>query len=386
MKEKLLKFLPYALVALVSSALTLCCVFLTLDDADSKLEELENLILEKFIGEADQAAMEDAAAEAMVDSLEDRWSYYMSAETYEAYQEQMANSYVGIGVTIQLREDEQGLDVIAVTKGGAAEAAGLLAGDVIIAVDGQSIAGMSANAVRNLIRGETGSQVSISVRRGEETVNFEVTRAQIKTPVATAVLLEGNIGLVTIENFDSRCAEETIAAVKGVLAQGAEKLIFDVRNNPGGYQKELVKVLDYLLPEGLIFRSEYYNGKVSEDYSDAACVDVPMAVLINGNSYSAAEFFAAALSEYEKAVLVGQATSGKGYFQSAFELSDGSAVNLSIGKYYTPKGANLAGVGLTPDATVEVSDEIAAKIYASTLAPLEDPQILAAIAALADAK
>ena len=386
MKEKLLKFLPYALVALVSSALTLCCVFLTLDDADSKLEELENLILEKFIGEADQAAMEDAAAEAMVDSLEDRWSYYMSAETYEAYQEQMANSYVGIGVTIQLREDEQGLDVIAVTKGGAAEAAGLLAGDVIIAVDGQSIAGMSANAVRNLIRGETGSQVSISVRRGEETVNFEVTRAQIKTPVATAVLLEGNIGLVTIENFDSRCAEETIAAVKGVLAQGAEKLIFDVRNNPGGYQKELVKVLDYLLPEGLIFRSEYYNGKVSEDYSDAACVDVPMAVLINGNSYSAAEFFAAALSEYEKAVLVGQATSGKGYFQSAFELSDGSAVNLSIGKYYTPKGANLAGVGLTPDATVEVSDEIAAKIYASTLVPLEDPQILAAIAALADAK
>ena len=386
MKQKLLKLLPYAMVAAISAALTLLCALPVAPNNDSKLEELENLILEKFIGEADLNAMEDAAAEAMVSSLGDRWSYYMSAETYQVYREQMANSYVGIGVTIQQREDAQGLDVIAVTKGGSAEAAGIAVGDIIVAVDGQSISGVSTSEVRTLIRGQEGTQVVISVLRDGKNLDFTVVRAQIETPVATAMLLEGNIGLVTIENFDSRCAEETLAALKELLAQGAEKLIFDVRNNPGGYQKELVKVLDYLLPEGLLFRSEYYNGKVSEDYSDAACVDVPMAVLINGNSYSAAEFFAAALSEYDKAVLVGQATSGKGYFQSAFELSDGSAVNLSIGKYYTPKGANLAGVGLTPDVAVEVSDEIAAQIYAGTLVPMEDPQILAAIAALEKTK
>ena len=195
-------------------------------------------------------------------------------------------------------------------------------------------------------------------------------------------MLENNIGLVTIVNFDSRCADETIAAMESLLDQGAQKLIFDVRYNPGGYKDELVKVLDYLCPEGLLFRSEYYNGKIEDDMSDAGCLNVPMAVLVNGSSYSAAEFFAAALRDYDKAVIVGEQTCGKGYFQSTFRLKDGSAVGLSIGKYYTPGGVSLADVGVTPDVTVEVDAETAAKIYSGMLDPMEDPQILAAIDAL----
>lgn len=379
MKKKAVKLLSYLLVALVSSVVTVLCILPMAQNGYSKLEQLEDLIQEKFIGEADPKAMEDAAAEAMVDALGDRWSYYMSAENYEAYKERMSNSYVGIGVTIQKREDCQGLDAVKVTAGGSAEKAGILAGDVIVSVDGTSIIGMETGDVQTLIRGEEGSQVAISVLRDGQTLTFTVIRAKIETPVATATMLENGIGLVTIENFDSRCADETIAAIESLVEQGAGMLIFDVRNNPGGYQKELVEVLDYLLPEGLLFRSEYYTGEISEDYSDADCLDLPMAVLVNGNSYSAAEFFAAALSEYDKAVVIGEPTCGKGYFQSSFELQDGSAVGLSIGKYYTPKGVNLAGVGITPDEIVEVDEEITAKIYAGTLDPMEDPQVLAAM-------
>lgn len=382
MKNKVLLILSYVLVALLAVATTLFFTIGSVPKEYSKLEQLEDLILDKFIGETDKTAMEDAAAEAMVDSLGDRWSYYISAEDYASYQEQMNNAYVGIGITITVREDGAGLDVMEVTAGGPAEEAGILAGDIVTAVDGESIAGEDANGVRNRIRGEEGTQVQITVRRGTQELTLSVTRKQIQTPVATAQMLEGGIGLVTIVNFDARCASETIAAIETLLEQGAEKLIFDVRYNPGGYRHELVEVLDYLVPEGLIFRSEYYNGTVEDDNSDAKELNVPMAVLVNGDSYSAAEFFAAALRDYDKAVIVGQQTCGKGYFQSAFPLSDGSAVGLSIGKYYTPAGVSLAGVGVTPDVPVEVDEETAAAIYYGTLDPMEDPQILAAIEAL----
>ena len=193
-------------------------------------------------------------------------------------------------------------------------------------------------------------------------------------------MLEGKIGLVQIVNFDSRCAAETIAVIESLVDQGAEKLIFDVRNNPGGYKSELVKTLDYLLPEGLLFRSEYYDGTRLDDNSDEKCLDMPMAVLVNGDSYSAAEFFAAALRDYDWATVVGNQTCGKGYFQNTFELLDGSAIALSVGKYYTPGGVSLAEVGgLTPDRIVEVDEKTDAAIYAGTLDPMEDPQILAAI-------
>ena len=195
-------------------------------------------------------------------------------------------------------------------------------------------------------------------------------------------MLEDNIGLVTIENFDLRCAEESIAAIEALLAQGAESLIFDVRNNPGGYKTEMVELLDYLLPEGVLFRAEDYRGVEEVDESDADCLEIPMAVVVTLNSYSAAEFFAAALSEYEAAVVVGEKTFGKGYFQNTFPLPDGSAVNLSIGKYCTPKGVSLADVGLAPDVSAPVDEETAARIYYDLLDPMEDPQILAAINAL----
>lgn len=383
MNRKLMKILSYVLVALLSCALTLTCVVVLRSNDIDKLEQLEQLIDNKFIEDVDMQELENAAADAMVAAMGDRWSYYMTAEEYESYMEQMNNSYVGIGVTVQMQEDGSGILVVQVTPGGPAEAAGILAGDVIIAVEEKSTEGMELNDVKPLIRGEEGTTVGLTVRRGSQEFAVGVVRMQIDTPVATAELLEGNIGLVTIANFDARCCEEAVAAIQELLNQGAEKLIFDVRYNPGGYKAQVVELLDYLLPEGLLFRSEYYDGKVQDDYSDEACLEVPMAVLVNGSSYSAAEFFAAALSDYDWAVTVGTQTCGKGYFQNTFKLSDGSAACISVGKYFTPKGVSLAEVGgLTPDVVVEVEEETDAAIYAGTLDPMEDPQILAAIEAL----
>ena len=253
---------------------------------------------------------------------------------------------------------------------------------MLIAVEGEDVTQADSDQVRNLVRGEEGTFVSLTVLRGEEELTLSVERRQIETAVAVGRMLDDTTGLVTISNFDSRCADETIAAIEDLLAQGAQKLIFDVRNNPGGYSDELVKVLDYLLPEGDLFRTERYDGEEHVDRSDAEYLDVPMAVLVNGDSYSAAEFFAAALQEYDAAIVVGTQTCGKGYFQVTYQLEDGSAVALSIGKYFTPNGISLIDVGVTPDVEVEVDEDTALEIYYNRLDPQEDPQIQAARDAL----
>jgi carboxyl-terminal processing protease len=382
MKKIILRVLSYVLVALVAASTTFVCFLFTQKRDAGKLQELEAILDYYFIDEIDQAKIEDAAASAMVDALGDRWSYYMTADQYLSYQDVMANSYVGVGITVSAREDNAGIDVIDVIANGPAAEAGLLVGDVLVAVDGTDIIGKDINAVSTLIRGEENTKVKLTVERAGERKDFTVTRRKFETPVATYEMLDDQIGLITIENFDARCAQETIDAIKALREQGATALIFDVRNNPGGYKHELVDLLDYLLPEGPLFRTEDYRGKEAVDHSDADYLDMPMAVLVNLSSYSAAEFFAAALDEYDAAIVVGEKTFGKGYFQSTFQLSDGSAVNLSIGKYYTPNGNSLAGVGITPEVEVIVDEATAAAIAAGTMEPKDDPQIIAAINAL----
>ena len=382
MKKKILIVTSYLLVAVLASLATLGIEAWTDKEEYSKVQELEDLILTCFIGDTDQTALQDAAAEGMIDSLDDRWSYYMTAGEYAAHMEQANNAYVGIGITIVQEEGVEGFRIMVVNEGGPAWEAGLQVGDVIVGVEGQSTLEMTPTEARDLVRGEEGTQVVLTLLRNGEELTVPVTRKQVQTPVALYEMLEGNIGLITIVNFDNRCAEETIAAIETLLADGAEKLIFDVRHNPGGYAREMVAVLDYLLPEGDLFRTVDYRGKENVETSDEAHLEIPMAVLVNADSYSAAEFFAAALREYDAAVIVGEQTSGKGYFQYTYELSDGSGVGLSVGKYYTPNGVSLEKVGITPDVEVAVTEEQAAEIYYDTLEPGEDPQIQAAVEAL----
>ena len=379
--KKLLKFMSYILVAALASAATFAVVAFEPGDRYSKLDELKALVDQKFIGEIDWKVAEDYAAAGMIEGLGDRWSYYMSAENYQSYLEQMSNAYVGVGITVTEREDRY-LEILEVTKGGPAEGAGVEPGGVIIRVGEQDISELGIDGATGLIKGEAGTDVTLTIRYGDQEQDFTMTRAYFEVTVAWGRMLPDGIGLVTIENFDGRCADETLAAIEELLDQGAEALIFDVRNNPGGYKTELCRVLDYLLPEGPLFRSEYYDGTEQVDESDAEFLDIPMAVLVNAESISAAEFFAAALDEYDAATVVGEQTIGKGYFQQSYKLSDGSAVGLSVGRYTTPKGVSLTDVGITPDVVVEVEEELFWQIYYGNVDPEDDPQIQAAVEVL----
>lgn len=382
MKKKVLIVLSYVLVAALACGATLFFVSASTDY--NKLEDLENLILTSFAGDADKTKIEDAAADAMVNAMGDRWSYYIPAAELPSFLENSENAYVGIGVTVQATDDNSGLMVIAVQPGGPAEEAGVQVGDVIIQVDGESAQDRTVTEISAMIKGEEGTVVSITVLRSGEGITMTVARKRMETTVASSKLLNEHVGLVTIQNFDERCADETIAAIKALLNQGADMLLFDVRNNPGGYVDELTKILDYLLPEGNLIRTVGTDGSDETVTSDADCVKVPMAVLVNENTYSAAELFAVDLSEYGVARIFGQKTSGKGFFQQVFQFSDGSAAGISVGRYYTSQGNNLEGIGLTPDEEIKLDDESEALLYNGMLEPENDAQLQAALSYLMD--
>ena len=354
------------------------------DPVKAKMDEIGSYLEEYFIDDYDPEILAqkaaDGAAAAMVEATGDQWSYYISREDMEAYNEAFYNEYVGVGIVIQMVDS--GVEVISVTENSPAQTAGLLVGDIVTHVEGQSTVELGVEQTKEMVRGEVGTEVHFTVLRGTETLEMDLVRQPIVSPVAEGELLEGGIGLVTISNFDHHCAEQTLSCASDVIKQGAKALIFDVRFNGGGLKDEMLKVLDVLLPEGPVFRSMDYTGEEEIDYSDAACMEMPMAVLVNEDSYSAAEFFAAALQEYGVAVIVGGQTCGKGNFQYTFPLSDGSAVAISVGKYYTPEGKSLTDVGVTPDIPVDLSYEDYLSLYYGSLPREEDEQLQAAVSDL----
>ena len=317
----------------------------------SLLEGLK-LVEDKFVGEYDETAAVDAALEGLVSGLGDRWSYYLTQEEYEAQNQRRTNQYVGIGVTVTY-EREDGLLIQEVTAGGPAEAAGLRSGEVITAVDGASLAGDARFNGASLIQGEEGTTVSLEVLGiGGVSRTVEVTRASMDTDPVESKMLEGNVGYVRLLNFYDNSAARLEEAVAELQAQGAQSLIFDMRDNGGGYLSQLTDMLDALLPEGPIFITRDKADHEEITYSDEACVDLPMVVLVNADTYSAAEFFAAELQEWGVARIVGEPTSGKGYSQQTFALPHGGAIAISTGAYFTGSGTSLIGTGLTLDQEV----------------------------------
>lgn len=387
-KEKRGRFSLRALILSIAAAVLLTAgalfgaAWLILGPEGLSVAETMALINLQFVGPFERADVGDAAQKAMISALGDRWSYYLDAESYAFQQENRDNSYVGIGVTVS-QKDERGLLVVTVVGGGPAEQAGLVPGDLISAVDGQSIAGDARQKGSDLIRGEKGTYVQLELIGPDgATRSVKVMRDRVEEQPVSYKLLDNGAGLITIKNFFSRSAEEMKAAVEDLKGQGATKLVFDVRNNPGGYLDELTEMLDYLLPEGPIFRSRSKAGSETVTNSDADCVDLPMAVLVNADSYSAAEFFAAELREKISAPVVGTATCGKGYSQITYPLLDGGAIGISTRKYLTGDGVSLIGVGITPDPYVELSDEQAAALVQGALESRDDPQLQAALQAL----
>ena len=358
----------------------------TLYDAD-KLGRIEQMVDTYFIGETDRDQMTETLADAMIAGLGDEWSYYISAEEYASYLESVANAYVGIGVTISWEdENPKGFTIIDVTPDSPAYAAGLQIGDYMHKVNGEDVTELGMDETKMRVRGEEGTDVTLTILRGDEEFDVVVTRASIKTVNVTWELLDDDVAYIRIRNFEAHCAEDSLAAIKAAMQQGAKGIVFDLRFNPGGLKSELVTLLDALLPAGPLFRSLDYSGRETVDESDARCLELPMAVLVNVDSYSAAEFFAAAMQEYGAATIVGTQTYGKGYFQTTHELPDGSAIHISTGKYFTPNGVSLVGVGITPDRVLELSDEQYADLYYGRLAHEDDLQLQEAVQAVKSAE
>ena len=322
-----------------------------------KYLEIKNVIDEKYVGTVNEESVSAAAFDAMVSALGDQWSYYMSPSEYSAYKLYSANQYVGLGVQVDKDAETGGLKITGVNSGTPADNAGLEAGDIILAVAGTDITGMTVGDARSFISSNLGESVKLKIRdkdgnESELSVNCEL----IYTSPVTYRMLSGSIGYVQILNFDSGAADAAIKAIETLLGQGALGFVFDVRTNPGGLLSELTTLLDYLLPSGNIFISVDKAGNQTPTESDSVCLDMPMAVLVNADTYSAAEFFAAALQDYNWAEIVGERTTGKSRSQQTIELSDGSAVHLSTARYLTPAGIDLAEQGgLIPDQEVALT-------------------------------
>ena len=322
-----------------------------------KYLEIKNVIDEKYVGTVNEENVSAAAFDAMVSALGDQWSYYMSPSEYSAYKLYSANQYVGLGVQVDKDAETGGLKITGVNSGTPADNAGLEAGDIILAVAGTDITGMTVGDARSFISSNLGESVKLKIRdkdgnESELSVNCEL----IYTSPVTYRMLSGSIGYVQILNFDSGAADAAVKAIETLLGQGALGFVFDVRTNPGGLLSELTALLDYLLPSGNIFISVDKAGNQTPTESDSVCLDMPMAVLVNADSFSAAELFAAALQDYNWAEIVGERTTGKSRSQQTIELSDGSAVHLSTARYLTPAGIDLAEQGgLIPDQEVALT-------------------------------
>ena len=372
------------LTMLGSVLLTLAVIgtalWLTLGPDTLAMLQAWNIVNTRFVGEYDKGETVDAALNGMIQGLGDRWSYYLNAENLASQNQRRNNRYVGIGVTVDY-SDPRGLTVLTVKKEGPAWQGGLVPGEIITAVDGFSLAGEAQQEGTVRIQGEAGTTVKLTVlnEAGEER-QVELTRASIENDSVTSyTLLENGVGYVALANFYSGSGNQLIAAVDELVEQGAAALVFDMRNNGGGYVHELTQMLDHLLPEGPIFRSQTKNGKEEVTYSDADCVDLPMAILVNGNTYSAAEFFAAQLKETAGSVIVGEPTFGKGFSQQTLDLVNGGALNISTGKYFTGGGVSLIGTGLTLDAEVVLDEEQTRSLLLGILTPEEDPQLQKAL-------
>ncbi|MBQ8585551.1 MAG: PDZ domain-containing protein [Butyricicoccus sp.] len=346
-----------------------------------KLGQIRSLFEELYVGTYDEQTAIDTAAAGYVAGVGDRWSGYYSAEEYEAYVESFGGESSGIGAYVSYTP-ENGIRIIEVYEGSDCERVGLTHGDRILSADDATLAEDGYNAVMNAIAGEEGTSVKVGIERaatGEREV-VELTRKTVEQKMVTGKMLEDHVGFIRIYNFHQGSEKQFEKLMEELLDAGAEAFVFDVRNDPGGAVDSVNEMLDYLLPEGDLMGLSTKAGKEQQYTSDKKCVDLPMAVLVDAESISAAEFFAACLQEYEWATVVGEQTIGKGYSQRMYSLVDGSAVRISDKMYYLPSGRSLIGTGVLPDVEVGLPDEKEPDFY--FLSPAEDDQLSAALAAL----
>jgi len=349
---------------------------------EEKLKLIYDIYGENYIGQLDPEELETGVMLGLVYGTGDRYGEYMDPETYAEFTSEVAGDTEGIGIMITKSLDTGLIEIVDVIPDSPASEADLRVGDLICRVTGEEVAEVGYYAAIDMMLGKAGTTAEFTVYRDGEYIDFSIERRHVEQVNVNYRMYEDGItGIIRISSFDEVTAAQFKNAVADLQKQGAERLVFDLRNNSGGLLESVVEVLDYLLPEGVIIRING-NGIPEETISsDASAVDMPMAVIVNQSTASAAELFTAALRDYEKSVTVGTTTYGKGSMQTVIPLSDGSALRLTYRTYSPPKSDNYDGVGITPDVEVELDEALAGKtVYSITDA--EDNQLQAAIAAL----
>lgn len=324
---------------------------------EEKLNTLDSLLDSFYMEDVDEEAAADNIFKAYLDSYGDKYTVYYTPEEYQSILESTTGKFYGIGAVCQKNEDGTILITDAYDNA-PAYAAGIRDGDCVVKVDGQDITDMDLSSAVALIKGDIGTTVHLEILREGNTFEVDVTRAEIKAQTVTYSMLDNHIGYLYISQFDTVTTEQFKAAVEDLQAQGMVGLIIDIRNNPGGVLGTVVDMLEYILPDGMIVYTEDKNGKRTEyKGSDGHVLEIPVAVLVNGNSASASEIFAGAVQDYGTGKIIGTQTFGKGIVQTIKPLTDGSAVKFTIAKYYTPKGQDIHGNGVTPDIKVDLTQE-----------------------------
>lgn len=322
-------------------------------DEAKRYIEIKDVVEEQYIDEVSRQTLGDYAAAAMVSGLADNWSYYMSADEYKTYQLNSANEYSGIGMSI-MKQDDGSFQVVSVNADSPAGLAGLGAGDVITSVDGEDITSMSLDEARKLIRSKMNGKFTLGLGRKN---SIEVDCSGVYQSAVNYRLEKTEAGYVQILNFEAGSGEDAIAAVEDLLNQGAVALCIDLRGNPGGLDTECAKFLDYLLPNGTLFIETDKQGNEKVTTSDGMCIQLPMCVLVNAETFGEAEVCAAVLQEYQWATVLGEATTGKTRTQETIPLEDGSALRLSTGTYLTGNRTDISAKGgVVPDLILYNSD------------------------------
>ena len=346
-----------ALIVLSGTGIVSCGVRLSKDaSSEEKVEALKKLIDEKYMGEVDEDALKEGLYKGYLQGLDDPYSvYYDEEETKELY-ETTEGEYSGIGAVLSQDLKSGVITLVQIYEDSPADKAGLKDEDILTKVGTLDVTGMDLSEVVTYIKGEKGTEVELTVLRGEDADEVTVTavRDTVEAQTVEYEMLEDQIGYLAVSEFDSVTYGQYEEALEALSDQGMEGLVVDLRNNPGGNLNTVCDMLDLVLPEGTIVYMEDKEGK-RQTYSsdDAHQLDVPMAVLVNGNSASASEIYAGAIQDHEAGTIVGTQTYGKGVVQQIFDLGDGTSVKLTIAEYFTPKGRSINGEGVTPDLEVE---------------------------------
>ena len=322
-------------------------------EVEGKLNAIDSVLESFYFGDVDDETAKDNIYKAYLSSYGDKYTMYYTADEYKALKESTNGKFYGIGAVCQL-SGEGGVLLVDVYDNGAGYQAGLRSGDRVVNVEGRDITDMELSSAVALIKGDKGTSVTLEVIRGTEQLTFSAVRDAVEAKTVSYTLLDNNIGYLSISQFEEVTTKQFKAAVEDLQSQGMKGLVIDIRNNPGGLLDTVVGMLKYMLPDGLIVYTEDKQGNRKEyKGQDNDEFNLPLAVIVNGNSASASEIFAGAIQDYGKGTIIGTQTYGKGIVQTVKPLTDGSAIKFTIAKYFTPKGQDIHGKGVTPDMVVE---------------------------------